>query len=206
MRLLVVDNFDSFTYNLVQYAAEAGADPLVRRNDQLTVEAALGLAPDAIIVSPGPGTPRDAGVSLPLIVAAAGRIPLLGVCLGHQAIAEAFGATVSRARRPMHGRTTAVVHGGTGLFRGLPTPLTVMRYHSLVVVPETLPGTLEATAWSVEAAGGDEIMALQHRTAPVFGVQFHPESIGTEGGRAMVGNFLALAADGGAHGPSEPLQ
>jgi anthranilate synthase/aminodeoxychorismate synthase-like glutamine amidotransferase len=192
-RLLVVDNYDSFTFNLVQYAAGAGAEPVVHRNDELTVEAALALEPDAILVSPGPCTPREAGISVPLIRAAAGRVPLLGVCLGHQAIAEAFGGVVARASAPMHGKVAAVQHRGTDLFAGLPSPLTVMRYHSLTVRPESFPAALEVTAWSAGRPVGEEIMALRHRRHPVFGVQFHPESIGTEGGHTLLENFLALA-------------
>src|SRR5687767_14186689 len=146
--LLVLDNYDSFTYNLVQYAGELGAEPVVYRNDALSVEAALALRPDAIIVSPGPCTPADAGISVPLIRAAAGRVPVLGVCLGHQAIGEAFGGRVVRADRLMHGKTTEVVHDGEGLFEGVPTPVRVMRYHSLVVSPADLPSVLTVNAWS----------------------------------------------------------
>jgi anthranilate synthase/aminodeoxychorismate synthase-like glutamine amidotransferase len=194
-RLLVIDNYDSFTYNLVQYAAEAGAEPVVYRNDALTAAAALALEPDAILVSPGPCTPREAGVSVPLILAAAGRVPLLGVCLGHQAIAQAFGGVVARADAPMHGKATAVEHRGTDLFAGLPSPLVVMRYHSLTVRPEGFPEALEVTAWSAGRPTGPEIMALRHRRHAIFGVQFHPESIGTEGGRALLANFLAIASN-----------
>ena len=192
-RLLVIDNYDSFTYNLVQYAAQAGAEPLVCRNDVLTAERALALEPDAILISPGPATPREAGVSVALIRAAAGRVPVLGVCLGHQAIAEAFGGVVARAAVPMHGKATAIEHRGTDLFAGLPSPLTVMRYHSLTVLTEEFPAVLEVTAWSADRAPGAEIMALRHRRHALFGVQFHPESIGTEGGHALLANFLALA-------------
>ena len=191
--LLVLDNYDSFTYNLVQYAGELGADPVVYRNDALTVEQALGLAPERIVVSPGPCTPREAGISVALIRAAAGRVPVLGVCLGHQAIGEAFGGQVVRAERLMHGKTTAVVHDGRDLFEGVPSPVTVMRYHSLVVSATGLPPTLEVTAWSSDRAAGEEIMALRHRSLPVWGVQFHPESIGTDHGKTMLRNFLLLA-------------
>ena len=191
--LLVLDNYDSFTYNLVQYVGELGADPQVYRNDALTVEAALALAPEAIIISPGPGEPADAGISIPLIRAAAGRVPVLGVCLGHQAMGEAFGGRVVRAGRLMHGKTTEVTHLGEGLFVGLPNPLTVMRYHSLVVAPEDFPAELELTAWSMDRPRGQEIMALRHREHPLFGVQFHPESIATEAGRRLLENFLHLA-------------
>ncbi len=192
--LLVLDNYDSFTYNLVQYVGELGADPVVYRNDALTVDQALALAPEAIIISPGPGEPRDAGISIPLIRAAAGRVPLLGVCLGHQAMGEAYGGRVVRAGRLMHGKTTQVTHLGGGLFQGLPNPLTVMRYHSLVVSAEDFPGELEMTAWSMDRPRGQEVMALRHRIHPQFGVQFHPESIATEAGRDLVSNFLRLAA------------
>jgi anthranilate synthase/aminodeoxychorismate synthase-like glutamine amidotransferase len=192
--LLVLDNYDSFTYNLVQYAGELGADPVVYRNDALSVEAALDLRPAAILVSPGPCTPREAGISVPLIRAAAGRVPVLGVCLGHQAIGEAFGGRVVRADRLMHGKTTPVAHTGHRLFRGIPVPFEAMRYHSLVVSPEGLPEELEVTAWSHDRAAGSEIMALCHRSLPVYGVQFHPESVGTAPGKRLLANFLELAA------------
>ncbi len=191
--LLVLDNYDSFTYNLVQYAGELGADPVVFRNDTLTPEEALALDPAAIIISPGPCTPREAGISVPLIRAAAGRVPVLGVCLGHQAIGDAFGGAVVRADRIMHGKTTDVAHHGRDLFAGLPSPLRVMRYHSLVVSPRGFPAELEVTAWSADRPPGAEIMALRHRTLLVFGVQFHPESIGTSEGRKLLANFLELA-------------
>jgi anthranilate synthase component II len=190
--LLVLDNYDSFTYNLVQYAGELGADPVVHRNDALSVGAALALAPDGIIVSPGPRTPGEAGISVTLFRAAArARIPLLGVCLGHQAIGEAFGGRVVRAERLMHGKTTMVAHSGHALFQDLPSPFEVMRYHSLVVAPEELPAALEVTAWSDDRAAGSEIMALCHRELPVYGVQFHPESVGTGLGKRVLANFLA---------------
>ena len=192
--LLVLDNYDSFTYNLVQYAGELGADPVVHRNDALTPEQAMALEPDAIIVSPGPCTPREAGISVPLIRAAAGRVPVLGVCLGHQAIGEAFGGAVVRADRIMHGKTTDVVHDGRGIFAGLPSPLRAMRYHSLVVSPEGLPPELEVTGWSADRPPGEEIMALRHREYPIFGVQFHPESIATDQGKTILANFLELAS------------
>jgi anthranilate synthase component II len=192
--LLVLDNYDSFTYNLVQYAGELGADPVVYRNDALTVEDALALKPTAIVVSPGPCTPREAGISVPLVRAAAGRVPLLGVCLGHQAIGEAFGGQVVRAERLMHGKTTMVAHGGHPLFRGVPDPFEAMRYHSLVVTARGLPSELEVTAWSSDRSPGEEIMALAHRSLPVYGVQFHPESIATQQGKLLLANFLALAA------------
>jgi anthranilate synthase/aminodeoxychorismate synthase-like glutamine amidotransferase len=192
--LLVLDNYDSFTYNLVQYAGELGADPVVYRNDALSVEAALALGPAAIVISPGPCTPREAGISVPLVRAAAGRVPVLGVCLGHQSIGEAFGGQVVRADRLMHGKTTMVVHTGHPLFQGVPERFEAMRYHSLVVAPEGLPGELEVTAWSSDRPPGAEIMALCHRFLPVYGVQFHPESVATRDGKRLLENFLALAA------------
>lgn len=198
--LLVLDNYDSFTWNLVQYLGELGADPVVRRNDELSVDEAVGLGPEAILVSPGPCTPAEAGIAVPLIRRAAGRIPVLGVCLGHQAIGEAFGGRVVRADRLMHGKTSPVRHDRTGLFEGLPSPLTVMRYHSLVVSPDRLPPELEVTAWSADRPGDREIMAVRHRVHPVWGVQFHPESVGTEQGRRIVANFLALAGIPAASG------
>ncbi|HJS48658.1 MAG TPA: aminodeoxychorismate/anthranilate synthase component II [Gemmatimonadales bacterium] len=186
--ILVLDNYDSFTWNLVQYLGELGAEPVVRRNDALTVEEALGLGASAVVISPGPCDPARAGISVALVRAAArSGIPLLGVCLGHQAIGEAFGGRVVRAARPMHGKTDDVRHDGAGVFAGLPSPLRVMRYHSLVVEPESLPASLEAVAWS--PAG--EVMGMRHRSAPVHGVQFHPESVATAGGRALLRNFLA---------------
>ena len=191
--LLVLDNYDSFTYNLVQYAGELGADPVVYRNDALTVEAALALGPDAIVISPGPCTPAEAGISVPLVRAAAGRVPLLGVCLGHQAIGAAFGGRVVRADRLMHGKTTMVSHTGHALFRDIPAPFEVMRYHSLVVSPAGLPAELEVSAWSDDREPGSEIMALCHRTLPVYGVQFHPESVATREGKRILANFLVLA-------------
>jgi anthranilate synthase/aminodeoxychorismate synthase-like glutamine amidotransferase len=192
--LLVLDNYDSFTYNLVQYAGELGAEPVVYRNDALTPEEALALGPSAIIISPGPCTPREAGISVPLVRAAAGRVPLLGVCLGHQAIGEAFGGDVVRAGRLMHGKTTEVLHDGRDLFCGVPSPVTVMRYHSLVVAPENFPPELEVTAWSADRPAGQEVMGLRHRELAVFGVQFHPESVATDHGKTILKNFLALAA------------
>jgi len=191
--LLVIDNYDSFTWNLVQYAGELGAEPVVVRNDQETVDQLLARRPQAILVSPGPCTPLEAGVSVPLIRRAAGKVPVLGVCLGHQAIGEAFGGRVVRAGRLMHGKTTAIVHDGSDLFAGLVSPITVMRYHSLVVAPEQLPPELVITAWSADRAKGEEIMGLRHRQYPVWGVQFHPESVGTEGGKRIIANFLKLA-------------
>lgn len=194
--LLVLDNYDSFTYNLVQYAGELGADPVVHRNDALTPAEALALGPSAIVISPGPGTPEDAGISVPLVRAAAGAVPVLGVCLGHQAIGAAFGGRVVRADRLMHGKTTMVVHSDHPLFQDIPSPVEVMRYHSLVVSPDGLPPELEVTAWSSDRAPGREIMALCHRTFPIFGVQFHPESIATDQGKRLLSNFLTMAGIG----------
>ncbi|MGH7523824.1 MAG: anthranilate synthase component II [Gemmatimonadales bacterium] len=195
--LLVLDNYDSFTFNLVQYLGELGADPSVARNDRISVAEALARKPDAIVISPGPCTPGEAGIAVELIRSAASeRIPVLGVCLGHQAIAEAFGGDVVRANRQMHGKTTDVVHDGSELFAGIPSPVTAMRYHSLIVAPENLPSELAITAWSADRAPGAEIMALRHRSAPVWGVQFHPESVGTTAGKRLLVNFLGLAGIG----------
>lgn len=192
--LLILDNYDSFTWNIVQYVGEMGVDPVVHRNDTLSAAEAIALAPQAIIISPGPCTPAEAGISVPLVRAAAeAGIPLLGVCLGHQAIGEAMGATVVRADRLMHGKTTDVAHDGTGLFEGLPSPLTVMRYHSLVIAPATITPELEVSGWSSDRPAGQEIMAVRHRSRPIHGVQFHPESVGTPHGRTLIANFLRMA-------------
>ena len=188
--LLVIDNYDSFTYNLVQYLGELGAEPLVRRNDAVTVDAVGALGPSAIVLSPGPGTPSQAGITVEVIRRWGRGIPILGVCLGHQAIAEAYGGRVVRARRVMHGKTSRVEHAATGLFAGLPTPLEVMRYHSLIVEPESLPDELEVLAVAADDPG--EIHAMRHRSHPVWGVQFHPESILTQGGRTLLANFLEM--------------
>ena len=189
--VLVIDNYDSFTYNLVQYLGELGETLDVHRNDALTVDAVGSMQPDAIVLSPGPCTPTEAGITVPVIRRWGATIPILGVCLGHQAIGEAYGGTVVRAGRVMHGKTSDLVHDGTDLFAGLPSPLRVMRYHSLVVEPSTLPEVLEVTARATDSA--DEIHALRHREHPVWGVQFHPESVLTEGGRQLLQNFLRLA-------------
>lgn len=192
--ILVLDNYDSFTWNLVQYLGELGAEPSVVRNDQVTVEEALALRPAAILVSPGPCTPSEAGISVPLVRAAAqAGIPLLGVCLGHQSIGEAFGGTVVRADRLMHGKTSEIAHDGTRLFQDVAAPMSVMRYHSLVIDPPTVPAGLEVTAWTTDRPAGSEIMAVQHRSAPVWGVQFHPESVATPDGKRLLVNFLRLA-------------
>ena len=188
--LLVIDNYDSFTYNLVQYLGELGADIEVRRNDAVTVDEIGALEPAAIVISPGPCAPHQAGVSVPLIQRWGSTIPTLGVCLGHQAIGEAYGGRVVRARRVMHGKCSTIAHDGTGLFEGLPNPLSVMRYHSLIVERESLPADLEILA--VATDDSTEVHAMRHRTHPVWGVQFHPESILTTGGKAIIQNFLAL--------------
>jgi anthranilate synthase/aminodeoxychorismate synthase-like glutamine amidotransferase len=188
--ILLVDNYDSFTFNLVHYLGELGADCDVRRNDALTVDGALALNPDAIVLSPGPGTPNQAGICCELVRAAAGHIPILGVCLGHQAIGQVFGGEVIRAPTPMHGKVSAVHHGGTDIFAGLKTPFAATRYHSLIVRAETLPASLIATAHTEDGL----IMGLRHRTHPIYGVQFHPESIASEHGHDLLRNFLALAA------------
>jgi anthranilate synthase/aminodeoxychorismate synthase-like glutamine amidotransferase len=192
--IFVLDNYDSFTYNLVQYLGELGADPLVRRNDQVTVADVERLDPEAIVISPGPGIPANAGISIPLIRHFSDRLPILGVCLGHQALGEAYGGRVVRADRLMHGKTTPVEHTGEGILSGLPTPFTAMRYHSLVVEPASIPDELKVTAWSADRPRGSEIMALELRDRPVFGVQFHPESIGTDPGKQIMRNFLSIVA------------
>jgi len=191
--LLVLDNYDSFTYNLVQYFGELGAEPVVYRNDALSVEDVVRLKPSALVISPGPGTPAQAGIAVPLIRALAGETPILGVCLGHQAIGEAFGGKVVRADRLMHGKTCDVVHDEDELFEGMPSPMTAMRYHSLIVAPDGLPRDLVVTAWSADRPRAEEIMAMKHRHFPVYGVQFHPESVGTEFGKLLLGNFLRVA-------------
>lgn len=184
--ILLIDNYDSFTWNLYQYFCELGADVLVRRNDELTLAQIDALSPQKIVISPGPCTPDDAGISLEVIRYFAGKIPLLGVCLGHQAMAQAFGATVVRAAKVMHGKTSPITHNGQGVFQGLANPLTVTRYHSLVVAPETLPECFEVTAWSET----QEIMGIRHREWDMEGVQFHPESILSEQGHQLLANFL----------------
>lgn len=187
-RLLLIDNYDSFTYNLVQAFLVLGADVLVHRNDAITVEEARALAPTHLCISPGPGTPRDAGVSMDMIRAFAGQVPVLGVCLGHQSIVEVYGGTIVRAGRLMHGKVSPVVHDGRGVFAGLPCPFEVGRYHSLIAQPETLPPVLEVCARTPE----EEIMGVRHRELALDGVQFHPESILTPDGPALLANFLAF--------------
>jgi anthranilate synthase component 2 len=187
--ILVVDNYDSFTYNLVHYLAELGAPTHVVRNDDLSANEAWALNPQAVLLSPGPCAPDQAGVCLPLIRSAPADMPILGVCLGHQSIGQAFGGDVIRAKTLMHGKTSPIEHAGQSLFAGLPSPFTATRYHSLAVKRETLPDCLEVTAWTADG----EIMGLQHRSRPIHGVQFHPESIATEHGHAMLANFLEIA-------------
>ena len=187
--ILVIDNYDSFTYNLVHYLNELGAETQVVRNDQISVQDALALRPEAVLLSPGPCTPNEAGICLPLLGAAPDDLPILGVCLGHQAIGQVFGGEVVRAKTLMHGKTSQIRHEGKGLFAGLPEGFTATRYHSLSVAKDSLPADLEITAW----ADDGEIMGLQHRARPVFGVQFHPESIATQGGHDLLANFLDLA-------------
>lgn len=187
--ILVIDNYDSFTYNLVHYLNELGAETLVYRNDALSVEEALGLKPQGVLLSPGPCTPNEAGICLDLLAAAPDDLPILGVCLGHQSIGQAYGGQVVRAKAIMHGKTSQIEHTGKGIFAGLPNPVTATRYHSLSVERSTMPDVLEVTAWTDDG----EVMGFQHKTKPVHGVQFHPESIATEGGHAMLANFLKLA-------------
>jgi len=184
--LLMIDNYDSFTYNLVQYLGELGEEVRVVRNDEITLEEIEALAPERIVISPGPCTPKEAGVSVPLVRRFAGRIPILGVCLGHQAIGEAFGGKIVHAQQLMHGKTSPIHHRGQGVFRGLPDPFTAIRYHSLAIERESKPEVLEVTAWTDDG----EIMGVRHKTLPVEGVQFHPESILTEHGHALLKNFL----------------
>ena len=190
--VFVLDNYDSFTYNLVQYLGELGAEVEVHRNDELTVEEVEALKPERILLSPGPCTPGEAGILVPLIRHMAGKVPIFGVCLGHQAIGEAFGGQVVRARRLMHGKTSQVEHNGKGIFTGLASPLTCTRYHSLIVAEESLPAELMVTARTTETGGDSVIMGLRHRSLPIEGVQFHPESVLTEGGHQMIRNFLSM--------------
>lgn len=184
--ILMIDNYDSFTYNLVQYLGELGEELIVKRNDEITLEEIEALSPSYLMISPGPCTPNEAGISLKAIEHFAGKIPILGVCLGHQSIAQVFGGDVVRAERLMHGKTSAITHEGLGLFNDLPSPIDVTRYHSLIVKKETFPKELEITAWTNEG----EIMALKHKTLPIEGVQFHPESIMSQFGKEMLRNFL----------------
>ncbi|MDB5457110.1 MAG: glutamine amidotransferase of anthranilate synthase [Caulobacter sp.] len=187
--ILIIDNYDSFTYNLVHYLNELGAQTLVHRNDDLTVQQALALRPEAVLLSPGPKAPDQAGICLPLLRGAGEDLPILGVCLGHQAIGQAYGGEVVHAKAVMHGKTSLIHHNDKGIFKNLPNPFTATRYHSLAVDKASLPAELEVTAWTEDG----EIMGVQHRTRPVYGVQFHPESIATEGGHLLLANFIDLA-------------
>ena len=187
--ILVIDNYDSFTYNLVHYLNELGAETLVHRNDAISVEAALALKPQGVLLSPGPCTPNEAGICLDLLAAAPEDLPIFGVCLGHQAMGQAFGGKVIRARQLMHGKTSPIHHTGKGVFAGLKNPFTATRYHSLCIEKESAPDVLEVTAWTDDG----EIMGVQHRTRPIHGVQFHPESIATECGHELLANFLDIA-------------
>jgi para-aminobenzoate synthetase component 2 len=190
MKLLMIDNYDSFTYNLVQYLGELGVDVMVKRNDAIDVPGARALRPDAIVISPGPCTPTQAGVSVPILRELAGELPMLGVCLGHQCIGEAFGGKVVRASRLMHGKTSPILHDGRTIFAGLTNPFEAMRYHSLLVEPDSIPPCMEVSARTAEG----EIMGLRHRAHRIEGVQFHPESIGTREGKDLLRNFLAGVA------------
>lgn len=187
-RILVIDNYDSFVFNLVHYLGQLGADCVVRRNDEITVDEALDLGVDGILLSPGPGIPEDAGICVELVRAAAGRTPVLGVCLGHQAIGVAYGATVDRAEQLLHGKTSEVEHEGAGVLRGLPRPFTATRYHSLAVRRDSVPGELDVTGWTADGV----VMALRHRELSVEGVQFHPESVLTQAGHRLLANWLAV--------------
>ena len=185
--ILVIDNYDSFTYNLVQYLSELGAEVVVRRNDAITVDEIRELRPDGVLISPGPGRPEEAGVSLELVAELGSETPIFGVCLGHQSIAQQFGASVVRADRLMHGRTSEILHQGRGVFENLASPLTATRYHSLIVKRETIPDDIEVTAWTAEG----EVMGIRHSELPIEGVQFHPESFLTEHGHQLIQNWLA---------------
>jgi len=190
--ILLIDNYDSFTFNLVQFFGDLGAECLVKRNDALTPEEALALNPEAVVLSPGPCTPTEAGICVPMVkLAAERRVPLFGVCLGHQAIGQAFGGEVIRAPEPVHGKTSPVFHDNTDLFAGLPNPFTATRYHSLIVRKATMPDCLVPTAWTQD----EIVMGLRHKELPIYGVQFHPESIATSHGHDILGNFLRLARE-----------
>ncbi|MBE0492710.1 MAG: aminodeoxychorismate/anthranilate synthase component II [Thiomicrospira sp.] len=189
--LLMIDNYDSFTYNLVQYFGELGQEVLVHRNDQISIEQVEDLKPDFLVISPGPCTPNEAGISVATIKHFAGKVPILGVCLGHQAIGQAFGGKIIRAKQAMHGKTSPVYHHNTGVFSDLPNPVQTTRYHSLVIEQASMPDCLEVTAWTQDEQGGvDEVMGVRHKTLAIEGVQFHPESILTEQGHKMLQNFL----------------
>ena len=189
--ILMIDNYDSFTYNVVHYLAELGADVKVVRNDEISIQQTLELAPEKIVISPGPCTPNEAGISLALISEVAGKIPLLGICLGHQSIGQAFGGKIVRAKQVMHGKVSDMYHADQGVFAGLNNPFTATRYHSLVIEAESLPDCLEVTAWTQDSSGGmDEIMGIRHKEFDIQGVQFHPESILTQQGHELLKNFL----------------
>jgi anthranilate synthase/aminodeoxychorismate synthase-like glutamine amidotransferase len=200
--ILLIDNYDSFTFNLYHFLGDIGARSEVWRNDKLSVADALAMQPEAIVLSPGPCTPTEAGICLDLIAAAAGKIPLFGVCLGHQAIGQAFGGRVIRAAEPMHGKVSKITHTATDILEGLPSPFKATRYHSLVVERDTIPDTLVPTAWTDDGL----IMAMHHRTLPIYGVQFHPESIASEHGHTILANFLALARDTSSRGTNSPAR
>jgi len=193
VRMLLIDNYDSFTYNLVQAFAAQGADVMVYRNDMISTAEGLALNPTHLVISPGPGRPEDAGVSMEMIAAFAGKVPILGVCLGHQSIGQVYGGDIVHAREIMHGKTSQVVHLGTGVFKGLVSPFVATRYHSLVIDKESVPDCLEVTAWTELADGRvDEIMGVRHKELAIEGVQFHPESILTDAGKQLLGNFLRI--------------
>lgn len=192
--ILVIDNYDSFTYNLVQYLGELGASVVVKRNDVVSIDEIRALGPTGILISPGPGRPEEAGISLDVIARLGSTTPIFGVCLGHQSIAQHFGASIVRAERLMHGRTSEIHHRGAGVFAGLPSPLTATRYHSLIVQRDTIPRELEITAWTDR----DEVMGIRHETLPIEGVQFHPESFLTDHGHALIRNWLSSLATGRA--------
>ncbi len=194
---LLIDNYDSFTYNLFHFIGELGAEVEVRRNDALSAQEALAMNPEGLVLSPGPCDPDQAGICLDLVAAAAGRLPILGVCLGHQSVGQSFGGKVVRAPAPMHGKLSQISHDGKGVFAGLPSPLTATRYHSLVVERDSLPDSLEITAQTADGV----VMGLRHRELPIHGVQFHPESIASEHGHALLANFLKIAKAAGAAGP-----
>jgi len=194
--LLMIDNYDSFTYNLVQYFAQLGQEVVVRRNDEIDIAGIVALAPSQLVISPGPCSPNEAGISLAAIAHFAGKLPILGVCLGHQALAQAFGGTVVRARQVVHGKNSLIRHDNSSVFVGLNDPLSVTRYHSLVVDAKSLPACLRVTAWTETAEGAiDEIMGLAHRSLPIHGVQFHPEAILTEQGHQLLANFLQISTE-----------
>ena len=196
LAVLVIDNYDSFVYNLVQYLGELGAEPVVRRNDAISSDDVSALGMEGIVISPGPGRPEDAGISVALVRAFAGRLPILGVCLGHQAIGHAFGAEVVRAPALLHGKTSQVSHDGRGIFEGLPQPLTATRYHSLVVKRDTLGAEMEVAAWAEDGT----VMAIRHKRLPIDGVQFHPEAVLTSAGRQLLANWLGVCERAGAEG------